>query len=147
LPLRLPPLRERREDIPELSRRILDEFFAGMGRRPVQLEPEAVEDLQSYGWPGNIRELKNVLERALLLAEGDRIESCHLRMDAVEIEDSEREEDLTLEQITKLQIQRILASEGGHVGRAARRLGIPRSSLYEKVKKYGLARPDSGTKI
>jgi DNA-binding NtrC family response regulator len=142
LPLGLPALRERPEDIPHLAWALLAHIARQLGRPPMTLSPAARAALQGYAWPGNIRELRNVLERAVLLSSRDTLEASDLRFDPGLGEPGAPEEDplsLTLEEVEKRHIQRVLAAEGGHVERAARRLGLPRSSLYHKLKRYGLS--------
>jgi DNA-binding NtrC family response regulator len=103
----------------------------------------AAEDaLRSYRWPGNIRELQNVLERALLRTESREIGARHLGLEAgaaVVASWGPAEMTLTLEEVERRHIARVLADEGGHVERAARRLGVPRSTLYLRIKGLGLA--------
>jgi transcriptional regulator of acetoin/glycerol metabolism len=95
--------------------------------------------LQSYAWPGNIRELRNVLERAVLLSEGDTLGVRDLHFEAgAGVETRADEADLTLEELERRHIRRVLQEERGHVESAARRLNIPRSSLYQKIKRYRL---------
>jgi DNA-binding NtrC family response regulator len=149
LPLRLPALRERSEDIPLLARSILARLSQELGRPGLGLSPAAEAVLCAYRWPGNIRELRNVLERAVLLSHRPLLLPTDLHFDSLPgcQEDTPRtpeaELDLPLSEVERRHIQRVLAAEGGHVERAARRLGIPRSSLYQKLKALGLARPKS----
>jgi DNA-binding NtrC family response regulator len=148
LPLRVPPLRERAEDIPILARRLLEGFSADLGRRGLRLSPEAERRLGRYAWPGNIRELRNVLERALLLSGRDVIEADDLRFegpDAAPAGDVPpgSESSLTLEELERQHIARVLEGLGGRVAEASQRLGIPRSTLYQKIKKYGIPLPRS----
>jgi DNA-binding NtrC family response regulator len=141
LPLFIPPLRERTEDIPVLARLLLERIAAEVGRPDLELTDDAAAALQAYRWPGNTRELRNVLERAAILGQGEALTSADLRFSApVEAAgDASGRADGTLEEVERRHIERVLAEEGGHVERAARRLGVPRSSLYEKVKRLGIA--------
>jgi DNA-binding NtrC family response regulator len=137
--LEIPPLRERAEDIPLLARQLMPTIAAGMGRSGVGLSPEAEESLQRYSWPGNIRELRNVLEHAVLLSNGPLLRPSDLRFEVMPLPSpSAGDEGLTLEQAERRHIERALRAEGGHVPAAAKRLGIPRSSLYHKLKRYGI---------
>lgn len=142
LTLHLPPLRDRREDIPELAGSILERLGVETGKR-LELSADAIAQLASYDWPGNIRELHNVLERALLLTRGPRIEAQLLALDrraAVPV-DARSGDDLfrgTLEEVERRYIEQILRLEKGLVDRAADRLGIPRSTLYQRLKSWGL---------
>ena len=140
IPLRLPSLRERVEDIPLLATSILARLAATSGRREMQISVEAMRVLQTYAWPGNVRELRNAIERALLLAEGDELrpEDFTLTFRSASGGGDSDDLNLTLEQLERRHIERVLAAENGRVERAAERLGVPRSSLYTKVKRYGL---------
>ncbi len=141
LPVRIPALRERRQDIPLLAEALLRQLAQDCRRPGLTLTPGAREALQDYAWPGNIRELRNVLERAALLTSRTSLEAADLRFSPGGLPASGSSEDelsLTLREVERRHIERVLAAEGGHVERAARRLGIPRSSLYEKLKRFGL---------
>jgi DNA-binding NtrC family response regulator len=143
IPLRVPALHERREDILLLARNFLRRLAAELGRPEAGLSPEVERVLTEHRWPGNIRELRNVLERALLVSEAGRIRVEDLsfagRISAPSPPaPSPQDEALNLEQLERRAIERAIAVESGHVGRAAARLGIPRSSLYKKLKQLGL---------
>ena len=140
--LQLPPLRDRLADIPVLTDWLLRGFSAELDRGPVNLSVDAVRRLQTHSWPGNIRELKNVLERAALSSEKNVIEAEDLGFD-LEGRASRGSSDavpvsLTLKEAEKRLIERTLREEGGHVERAAQRLGISRSSLYQRIQKHGI---------
>ncbi|MBZ4420912.1 sigma-54 dependent transcriptional regulator [Myxococcus sp. RHSTA-1-4] len=137
--LHVPALRERPEDIPVIARHFLAQMRTERGRGGVDLQPDAEAALVRYPWPGNIRELRNVLERAMLLSGGGPLSRSDLRFEAV-ADDAGAEEDLTLEEVERRHIERVLRREHGHVERAAARLGIPRSSLYERLKRLGINR-------
>jgi DNA-binding NtrC family response regulator len=144
IPLRVPSLRERPEDIPVLARRLVEGLSADLGRRGLELSSAAEDRLGRYAWPGNVRELRNVLERALLLSERDVLEADDLRFEgpgAVASEGVGPGAPLTLEELERQHIARVLEGLGGRVAEAAQRLGIPRSTLYQKIKKYGIASP------
>jgi DNA-binding NtrC family response regulator len=139
--LQIPALRCRIEDILVLARHLLQELCQGRGCENVELDGSAANALLSYTWPGNIRELRNVLERALLIAEGNTITVRELQFEPVKSENprlSPTTSSLTLKELEKLHIAETLAQESGSVQKAARRLGIPRSSLYNKVRRLGL---------
>jgi DNA-binding NtrC family response regulator len=141
LPLVVPPLRERVDDIPEIAQHLLKSSGRD-GRRSTTLTREAVRALQAYTWPGNIRELRNVLERAMLLSEdgGGTIDARHLQFTTALAHASSRGgTEMTLEEVERGYIQEVLDEVDGKVDIAAARLGIPRSSLYQKLKKYGLS--------
>ena len=144
IPLRVPPLRERAEDIPVLAAHLLQGFATDLGRRGLHLSPGAERALCAYSWPGNVRELRNVLERALLLSGRDILEAGDLRFEGpgaalpAVVAAPEAEMRLTLEELEKVHIERVLREMGGRVTEASLRLGIPRSTLYQKIKKYGI---------
>ena len=142
LPLSVPSLAERASDIPLLAASILQRLGPELGRGIVTLSPAAETALLRYSWPGNIRELRNVLERAVLLGGSARIEPQDLRFDDGLAElPGARASSLTLLEVERRHIELVLGEENGHVERAARRLGIPRSSLYQKIKQLGLRPP------
>lgn len=139
IPLAFPALRERIEDIPIMANYLLEKVAADLGRGDIELEPDSMKALQSYSWPGNVRELRNVIERAVLLSEKKTITLEELRFDGHATgRASYLDSTLTLTQLEKQHIERVLQEEQGRVEKAATRLGIPRSSLYQKLKKYHL---------
>jgi DNA-binding NtrC family response regulator len=145
LPLMVPALAERASDIPFLAESILLRLGPELGRGTVTLSPAAETALLRYPWPGNIRELRNVLERAVLLGGSARIEPQDLRFDDGLAElPGARASSLTLLEVERRHIELVLREESGHVERAARRLGIPRSSLYQKIKQFGLRPSPAG---
>jgi len=129
--IRLPPLRDRRDDIPDLAAQFLAR--AGGGKK---LTADAMQALLAHGWPGNVRELEHVIERALLLAQGDEIEVADLALRGRG--DGPRLEEMTLEQVERYLIERALASQGGNVSEAARVLGLSRSALYRRLASLGV---------
>jgi DNA-binding NtrC family response regulator len=140
IPLVFPSLRERVEDIPILAQYMLEKISADLGRGEISLEPECIKALQMYSWPGNIRELRNIIERAVLLSDQRtiRLEDLHFdgqRGGGVAYPDS----SLTLLELEKQHIEQVLSEEGGRVEKAAKRLGVPRSSLYQKIKKHNIS--------
>jgi len=148
-PLPLPSLRERIEDIPLLVEHFLARFNTVLSKDVRRLAPDAMAVLMAHSWPGNIRELENLMERSVLLAEGDTIGASDLpglRGAATLPSDSEELDDLGLKEYVRVhtvrleraRIQRVLEAEDGNVTRAARRLGISRKSLQTKMKEYGL---------
>ncbi len=144
MPVRLPPLRERgRHELADLALRMLAELRRRTGRGPATLSPEALEPMARYAWPGNIRELRNVLERACLLApDADSLRASHLPPEIAATGDPLGPTDdvsLTLEQLERRHIARVLAFHGGNRARTARTLGISRATLYEKLARYDLA--------
>lgn len=146
IPLRVPPLRERRADIALLAEQIARAFAREMGFPTPGFSRDAIRALENYDWPGNVRELKNVIERVMLLAGGGPFDAASFRFESVGAEQAWPEVD-NLEEMEKLHIQRIVDAEGGHVESAARRLGVPRSSLYQKLKKHRIIVPKSGKPV
>jgi DNA-binding NtrC family response regulator len=142
IPLSFPPLRERIDDIPILARYLLDKVSADLGRGEIQLDEGCIKALQSYAWPGNVRELRNVIERAVLLSEQKSIAIKDLNFDGhANVGAASFDTRLTLLQLEKQHIQKVLQEEHGRVEKAAKRLGVPRSSLYQKIKKHHIAMP------
>ncbi|HBP5743536.1 sigma-54-dependent transcriptional regulator [Pseudomonas aeruginosa] len=138
IPLSMPALRERKEDIPALARTLLARLADAPGRS-VRLGEDAEQALCGYAWPGNIRELRNVLERAVLLRNGDTIARRDLRFESTPLQDVQvGYTGLTLQQVERQHIERVLREVGGKVEQAALRLGIPRSTLYQKIKVHGI---------
>jgi DNA-binding NtrC family response regulator len=138
VPLRVPPLRERAEDIPVLVRHFLTGLSQASAREEIIVEASAMDALQQYSWPGNIRELRNVLERAALMADQNRLTLRHLQFQTSTPSFQPQLHTITgtLEQVERAYINLALQEEGGCVDRAAARLGIPRSSLYNKMKRF-----------
>jgi DNA-binding NtrC family response regulator len=135
LRLRIPPLRERREDIPILTDKLVEALANDMKRGPLRVSETARAALGNYGWPGNIRELRNVLERAVLLSDDGVIHNTGLEFEPPQ--QAAEPTSLTLKELEKRHILETLEAEGGNMIRAAKRLGIHRSSLYAKVREYG----------
>ena len=137
VPLRVPPLRERVEDIPILAQHFLNRLAQDRGRSEMTLEKSGREALQAYSWPGNIRELRNVLERAVLLTERNQLTVHQLQLQGPTLTVLPQVGGHgTLKQMECAYINHVLQEEDGSVERAARRLGIARSSLYNKLKRY-----------
>ena len=134
--IKLPPLRERREDIRPLAEHFLGRY-ANRYRKPVAgFEPDAVEALEAHPWPGNVRELDHALERAVLLAQGGMIRSGELGLRGSA--GLPRLEDLPLEEVERLLIRKALDRHGGNVSQAAKSLGLSRSALYRRLQQHGL---------
>ncbi len=140
LPLEIPPLRERREDIVPIAEHLLGRLAREGRRNGVTLADDALRALEQHSWPGNVRELRNCLERALLLSDKSVLNASDLRLDPPRQQqlasNSDDVNDVTLAELERRHIQRILEREGGQVEAAAAKLGIPRSTLYQKLKQY-----------
>jgi transcriptional regulator with GAF, ATPase, and Fis domain len=167
VPIALPPLRDRREDIPHLVHHFIEKYDRRLGKKVEGIEEEALQLLLGYAWPGNIRELENLMERSVLFADGPRIEASALP-------DSLREKGATAPvpiaavgplgaiaapsgasmkeivrhaqaELERELIARALEETGGNVTRAAKRLQISRKSLQVKMKELGLRDAEGGT--
>jgi two-component system NtrC family response regulator len=130
--IRIPPLRERRDDIPLLAASFLREFAGAT----TELTPAAIESLCRYGWPGNVRELRNVLERAAIVCEEAFIDAEHLSLSIGAAVPPLISTDLGV--LERQAIEQALREVRGNKVRAARQLGITRTQLYSRLKKYGL---------
>jgi len=133
----LPPLRERKEDIPLLVEHFLGLLEEQMKRR-LRVSHEAMAVLLAHDWPGNVRELRNVLERGAVVAQADVLGPADLGLRAAPAETPSGPS--TLEEVERRHIAGVLAHSAGNVSQAARLLGIDRVTLYSKMKKYGLKR-------
>jgi DNA-binding NtrC family response regulator len=136
LELFVPPLRERRDDIPLLAENILDRLARDLGQKRVALGDDAQRVLRSYDWPGNIRELRNVLERGLLRSHGDVLDASALVMPSETSAPPGVQRSGTLEDVERDYIEQVVREENGVVDRVADRLGISRSAVYYKARKH-----------
>jgi len=136
--IRLPPLRERREDIALLSAWFIERHARRYGRNIMGFEPEAMEALRAHPWPGNVRELEHAVERAVLLAAGGRVRVADLGLRAAEGAGVGTLESLTLEEVERELIRRALKRHDGNVSEAARTLGLSRSAFYRRLQRHGL---------
>ena len=160
IPFQVPPLRERREDVPLLARHFLKLLSAEHGRRPREVSSEALAVLARLQWPGNVRELRNILERLVIMTPGELIELRHLPASLAtslpdlaagdQPEPTAAAPDGTLQAAREEFERRYIRSRylecGGNMSRTAEALGVERSNLYRKMKAYGLlpARRDRG---
>ncbi|HTS30663.1 MAG TPA: sigma-54 dependent transcriptional regulator [Bryobacteraceae bacterium] len=143
IPFGVPPLRERREDIPLLADHFLREFTTAYGRKPKEFTEEAYRVLSEYHWPGNVRELKNLIERIVILNPQVRVDARHIPLSA-----TRRQPDRPLDRFGSLQevresaereyILKKLEEANGNVTRTAELLGLERSNLYRKMKTLGI---------
>ncbi len=131
----LPPLRERREDIPLLADHFLKKLATAMNRPVPKLSPAAVDLLLAYDWPGNVRELENAVERALVIGRGPEIQPEDFPF---QLQPAARSAGRTLEEVERAHIERVLRETDGNLSRAARILDIDRTTLYNKLRRYGL---------
>ena len=135
--IHVPPLRDRREDIPALAAHFLSRYAARYRRTVEGFEPAALQMVMSYGWPGNVRELDHTMERAVLMARGSRIELADLGLQTAKVA-SQGLDEMSLEQVEAVLIRKALARNQGNVSHAADALGLSRGALYRRIEKYGL---------
>ncbi len=140
--LTVPALRERKEDIPLLAKALLSQLFHPGCQ--ATLSSAAVQALCNHDWPGNVRELRNALERAALFCENGTITPRDLGLGCAAVQQApSQNSNLTLEEVERQYIERIVREESGKVAQAALRLNIPRSTLYQKIKTYGIQVPQN----
>jgi DNA-binding NtrC family response regulator len=138
--IRLPPLRERREEVLELANAQLERKATQYGRNVKGFDAGALAALQQYAWPGNVRELNSVVERSVLLAGGEEIGAADLRLSAAKAGPPSLE-DMSLEDAERALIRSAIKRNGGNVVAAAEALGLSRSAMYRRIEKLGL-KPD-----
>ncbi|MBT9171046.1 MAG: Nitrogen regulation protein NR(I) [Actinobacteria bacterium] len=157
----LPPLRERKEDIPALVRYFVEKFSRELGKDVRAIDEAALHKLVRYGWPGNVRELENCLKRAVVLSKGDLLTAEDVQIQGTEKKERGRKEEASLEEmldqvldlasitedesemiplLEKVLIRKALQKTGGNQVRAARLLGISRNTLRSRMKKYRIAK-------
>jgi DNA-binding NtrC family response regulator len=134
----LPPLRDRREDIPALAGHFLARYAARYRRQIQGFEPAAMQQMLQYGWPGNVRELDHTTERAILMARGERIEAADLGLHMQRSGAAANLDEMSLETVEAILIRKALARSNGNVSHAADALGLSRGALYRRIEKYGL---------
>jgi len=140
----LPPLRERREDIPLLVDHFLNKFCLAMSRPVPRVAPEALDALGGQNWPGNVRELENAVERALVVSRGGEIKASDF---SFQFHGGEPTSGRTLDDIERAHIERVLRETQHNLSRAARVLDIDRATLYNKLKRYGMSSRSVGETI
>ena len=135
--IKLPALRDRKDDIPVLARHFLKEQAGRYGKRVTSFSPDAMQLLLSHPWPGNVRELRHSVERAVLMAQGDVVDGAALEL-RPKRDGAAQLDDMTLEEAERFLIRKTLARVDGNVSRAAEALGLSRSALYRRIQQYGL---------
>jgi DNA-binding NtrC family response regulator len=133
--IRLPPLRDRREDIPRLAAIFLSHHAAHYRKRVDAFDPAAMKALLDHPWPGNVRELDHVVERAVLMTAGSTIVRSSLGLQTTH---EPRIDDMSLEDVEALLIRKVLVRYQGNVSKAAESLGLSRGALYRRIQRYGL---------
>jgi DNA-binding NtrC family response regulator len=137
IPFYVPPLRERKEDIPLLAHHFLRQSAQRYRKHLEGFEPVALQILLDHPWPGNIRELDHSVERAVLMAEGSAVRASDLGLRPAR-EASLRLDEMSIEDVERVLIQKALARFGGNVSHASKALGLSRSALYRRLQKYSL---------
>lgn len=172
--LNIPPLRERREDVPELAQKFLQNLHRQHGGRATRFHPAALRALVHYDWPGNVRELINVIERAILVAPGDEIGPSHLRLEGLDVSSdsvSNGANELTepvppnadrdgwagmslkaareqwIAAFERSYLVRLLEATGGRIGETAKRAGVNERTLYTLMRRYGLSKEDFRNRV
>jgi two-component system nitrogen regulation response regulator NtrX len=148
IPIYVPPLRERQEDIPLLADHFMAELAQEYGRRLKRVDAGAIKTLQRYNWPGNVRELRNVIERLMIMVSGDTITTADLSFLDIPLvppvaRPTGSTEKMTLhearDQFERDLILKTLSEQQGNMSRTAEVLGVERSNLYRKMKTFGIA--------
>jgi two-component system, NtrC family, response regulator AtoC len=142
IPIVLPPLRDRREDIPLLVEHFLEHLSVEMNRRVEGVSPDTLSLLMKHDWPGNVRELRNVLERGVVVAKGPHLQPDDLGLTPTQARLDTLDTTLSLEEVERRHVTAVLHSVSWNVTQAARVLEIDRVTLYNKIRKYGLRRHD-----
>lgn len=142
----IPPLRERKDDIPLLAQHLLTKYGRALGKPELQLTPEVLQVLMDYSWPGNVRELENVVERAVILSDQPVILPAHLPENLRShglVPGSRSLRQLSLRDMERRHILQVLSDCGGNKAKAARALKIGLRTLYRKLAEYGESRPSN----
>jgi DNA-binding NtrC family response regulator len=142
-PIKLPPLRDRREDIPLLAAHFVNKYTQIERKEVDGISPDALELLMAYNWPGNVRELENAIERAVVLASGVEINARDLpntvrAIGEKKIYESDNTLSSWIEKLEEEALRKALLENGGNISQTAKKLGIGRATIYRKAKKYGL---------
>ena len=136
--IRLPALRERKDDIPLLAAHFINKYNVEFNKKFNRVERKAMDFMMDYHWPGNVRELENVIERALVIDQGPEVSVRHLPFCNVELPPTEAPQ--TLQEVEMLHIEKMLQRNDWNIARTARLLNIDRTTLHKKIKKFGLER-------
>jgi DNA-binding NtrC family response regulator len=138
--IRIPPLRERREDIPILAAHLLAQHARRYRKDLAQFGEDALRALTSYPWPGNVRELDHAVERGVLMARGDSVQAADLSLMIGSREGAARLEEMSLEDVERFLVEKALERHDGNAALAARALGLSRSGFYRRLQKHALDR-------
>lgn len=142
-PIKLPPLRERKEDIPLLAAHFLKKYNEQENKQIEGISPDALELLMAYNWPGNVRELENAIERAVVLASDNEITPKDLpaavrSLGEKKLYESDNTLSSWIEKLEEEALRQALLENEGNISKTAKKLGIGRATIYRKAKKYGL---------
>lgn len=136
--IEVPPLRNRKEDIPGLATFFLQQLSDRYNKVGIELSDDAIAKMQEYSWLGNVRELQYTIEKALILSDGNVIKASGLFL-RQRVNDKNKElENVTLEEMERTLIERSIQNNENNISAIAKELGISRPTLYSKIKKYGL---------
>ena len=135
--IHLPPLRERREDIPPLAAHFLSRYAQRYRKQVQGIDPAALQLMLHYAWPGNVRELDHTIERAVLMSREDIIEVSDLGLSPARVS-TQALEEMSLESVESILIRKALSRCNGNVSQAAEALGLSRGALYRRMEKYGI---------
>jgi len=136
--IRLPPLRDRPEDIPLLAHHFLGRFAEKYGKNLVGFDHPATDALRRHDWPGNVRELAHAVERAVLMADGDAVGAAHLGLAPGPDSSVSSIDEMSLDEVEKILIEKALRRHDGNVSKAAEALGLSRGALYRRLEKHDL---------
>ena len=136
--IQVPPLFERPEDIPLIAEHFLDRFAQKYHKPHLRLAKDAISWLQKYSWPGNIRELQHAMERAVIMCEGEELQSADFGSREKQIAGDFMFDHLNLEKLEEWAVRKALAKHGGNVSQAAEELGLSRGALYRRMEQYGI---------
>lgn len=136
--IQLPPLRDRREDIPLLANHFLEKYSRRYRKSPSGFDKAASQALVEHNWPGNVRELEHAVERALLMSQGASITAADLGLRTARSGSSATIEDMSIEEVESFLIRKALSRYGNNVSHAAEALGLSRSALYRRMQRYGI---------
>ncbi|HEY4658976.1 MAG TPA: sigma 54-interacting transcriptional regulator, partial [Gemmatimonadaceae bacterium] len=140
--IHIPPLRERPEDVPVLAEQFLARFAQSMSRRPMRFSEEAKDALAAYPWPGNVRELQNAIERAVVVGRNEVVRTSDLPLRVTQAPAAGNAPG-SLAEAERAHVLAVLEANGWNITRAARVLDVDRVTLYNKIRKYELKRPEN----
>ncbi|MCK5462456.1 MAG: sigma-54-dependent Fis family transcriptional regulator, partial [Bacteroidales bacterium] len=136
--IEMPPLRERREDIPVLGGSFLARFASKYRKKNLQLTDNVIKKLQKFEWPGNVRELQHAIERAVIMSDGKNLKTSDFQFISGDGSSEPAMEDFNLDNLEAWAVRNCLRKYGGNVSKTAVELGLTRGALYRRMEKYGL---------